>query len=199
VEFKDLVKSRYACRNYLEKPVPDEAIQELLEIARYSASGVNLQPWKIKVVADQPTKDKLGEASHGQAHVKNCSHLLVLCAETDYDGLIDQMVEAMKAAGAPEEQRSMLKDMATTHIASLPADEKLRVSEGNVYIMLGNIINGATSLGLASCPIGAFDLDEVTRILGLPKHVVPTIIVTVGYPADQKPPKSRYPLQDILI
>ena len=52
MEFKDLVKSRYACRNYLEKPVPDEAIPELLEIARYSASGVNLQPWKIKVGCD---------------------------------------------------------------------------------------------------------------------------------------------------
>jgi len=53
VEFKDIVKNRYACRQYQEKQVPEEIIRELLEIIGCAVSAINLQPWKIKVVSDQ--------------------------------------------------------------------------------------------------------------------------------------------------
>ena len=41
------------------------------------------EPWKIKVVADRETKEKLFPATWGMTHARDCSHLLVLCADTD--------------------------------------------------------------------------------------------------------------------
>ena len=69
-------------------PVREATIEELLEIIGMSVSAMNLQPWKIKVVRDQETKDKVFAATFGMNQVKACSHLLVMCADTDYPTLI---------------------------------------------------------------------------------------------------------------
>ncbi|HNS87677.1 MAG TPA: nitroreductase [Parvularculaceae bacterium] len=45
-----LLKSRISTRAFLDKPVPESEIREILEIAKFSPSGGNLQPWKVHVV-----------------------------------------------------------------------------------------------------------------------------------------------------
>jgi nitroreductase len=46
----------------------------------------------------------------------------------------------------------------------------------------------------------AFDPAEYSRILGLPATVVPTVLVSVGYPGGDAPAaKLRYPIEDILV
>ena len=83
MEFKDIIQQRYAVRQFEDRKVPEDLIQELLEMIVLTPSALNLQPWKIKVVSDQKTKDELYEGTWEQAHVKTCSHLLVLCADVD--------------------------------------------------------------------------------------------------------------------
>lgn len=45
-----LIRSRISTRAFLETPVPDAAIREILDTAKFAPSGGNLQPWKIYVV-----------------------------------------------------------------------------------------------------------------------------------------------------
>ncbi|MCB2098148.1 MAG: nitroreductase [Parvularculaceae bacterium] len=45
-----LLKSRISTRAFLDKPVSESDIREILEIAKFSPSGGNLQPWKVHVV-----------------------------------------------------------------------------------------------------------------------------------------------------
>jgi nitroreductase / dihydropteridine reductase len=199
VEFKEIVKNRYACRQYQDKKVPEETIRELLEIIVYSASAINLQPWRIKVVSDQETKDKLFPVAFNQEHVRGCSHLLVLCADTDYSAIIAKFDKTLVDAAAPEEVRGMLVGMATNISSGMNPEQQLTWSQNQVYIALGNAINGAYSLGLASCPMTAFQPTEFARILDLPANIVPTALVAVGYPADTFMGKMRYPVEEILI
>lgn len=199
MEFKEIVKNRYACRQYLDKKIPEETICELLEILRYSVSAINLQPWRIKVVSDQETKDKLFEATFGQTQVKTCSHLLVLCADVDYPAIISKFDKTLEAAGVSADMRSPLVEMAANVSSGMTPEQKLQWSQNQVHIMLGNAVNGAYSLGLASCPMTAFQADEVARILGLPANLVPTALVSVGYAADEFKGKMRYPVEEILI
>ena len=51
----------------------------------------------------------------------------------------------------------------------------------------------ATALGLGSCWVGAFDDEEVSRILNLPSYVKPVAILPVGYPREKhiKTPRER--------
>lgn len=44
------IVSRRAIRAFLSTAVPDDSIKAILDVARYSASGVNTQPWHVHVV-----------------------------------------------------------------------------------------------------------------------------------------------------
>lgn len=46
----DAIKNRISTRAFLDEPISKEAIYEILDIARYSPSSSNLQPWETIVV-----------------------------------------------------------------------------------------------------------------------------------------------------
>jgi nitroreductase len=83
-------------------------------------------------------------------------------------------------------------------VNSLTPEQLLQWSKEQVYIALGNTLNGAFSLGLGACPMTAFQADEFTKILGLPASLVPTVMVSVGYSAEEGAPKLRRSVSDIL-
>ena len=47
----EALQSRISCRAYLDKPVPQETIREILEKAKRAPSGGNLQPWHVYVLS----------------------------------------------------------------------------------------------------------------------------------------------------
>lgn len=47
----EALQSRISCRAFLDKPVPQETIREILEKAKRSPSGGNLQPWHVYVLS----------------------------------------------------------------------------------------------------------------------------------------------------
>jgi nitroreductase / dihydropteridine reductase len=199
MDFRDVVKNRYANRSYTERRVPEETIAELLDLMRYTCSALNLQPWRVKVVGDQEARDRLYEATWGEIQVKTCSHVLVLCADTDYPALIEKYERAMVAEGVDDAKRTHLVKAATEESEAMTAEQKLLWSQKQVYILLGNAVNGACALGLASCPMEAFYPDQVAQVLGLPAHLVPTVLVAVGYPAQHGSVWWRYTVDEILI
>jgi nitroreductase / dihydropteridine reductase len=198
MEFKDIVRQRYACRQYEDRKIPEDTIQELLAIIGCSVSAINLQPWKIKVVSDPKVLSELFAATFNQVQVRDCSHLLVLCADTDYVTLIDKMDKSLQAAGAPDEMRTAMVGLSRDVTASFSPEQLLHWSQCQVHIALGNAVNGAYSLGLGSCPMTAFKPPEFSRILGLPANLTPTAMVSLGYAADKPVPKRRYSVSEIL-
>ena len=46
----DAVRARKSVRAFLDTPVPDDVLRDLLELAARAPSGGNLQPWRIYVV-----------------------------------------------------------------------------------------------------------------------------------------------------
>lgn len=52
----DALQRRISTRAYLDKPVSEPMVRELLEVARWSPSGGNLQPWKVIAVGG-PARD----------------------------------------------------------------------------------------------------------------------------------------------
>ena len=55
----EAVKSRKSVRKFLEKPVSNNLISELLSKASRAPSGGNLQPWKIFIINDKSMSDFL--------------------------------------------------------------------------------------------------------------------------------------------
>src|SRR5918911_4558819 len=50
-----------AVKEYTPDPIPQGAIEDILEVGRWTASGGNRQPWQVVVVRDPEVKRKLGE------------------------------------------------------------------------------------------------------------------------------------------
>lgn len=46
----DALRSRISTRAFLDKPVSEAQIRDILDIARWSPSGGNLQPWRVHAV-----------------------------------------------------------------------------------------------------------------------------------------------------
>lgn len=56
----DAVKTRISTRAFTDEPVSLDAVKEILDIARFSPSSSNLQPWRTIVVAG-PQKDAISQ------------------------------------------------------------------------------------------------------------------------------------------
>ena len=199
MELKDIVKQRYATKQFDGKVIPQGKIDELLEIIRFAPSALNLQPWKIRIVTDLKDKKALLPATRSQGQVKTCSHLLVFCANTKKEDIIENINRLMKEEGTPEDLCTMRINMANGMFGKMSPRDKVEWVKCNVFLALGNAVNGAKSLGLDSCPMTGFDSAEYSRILKLPEHLVPTILCALGYGADKPIPKMRYSKEEILI
>jgi len=199
MEFKEIVMQRYATKKFDGKPVPEEKIDELLELVRFAPSGLNVQPWKIKVIADQKIKDSLVKATFNQQQIPTCSHLLVFCANTAVDEQIEKVDESLEKSGFPDAIRGMMINRAKGLTGNMSPEGKLAWAKCHVFLAMGNAVNGAKALGFDSCPMGGFDPEAYSRILGLPEHLVPTLLCPIGYAADKPIPKVRLPKEDIFF
>lgn len=64
---KDLRQSR----RFLDRPVPEAIVDDLLEVARWTGSAKNTQPWEFIVVEDPATKQALAGAGDYTAFLAN--------------------------------------------------------------------------------------------------------------------------------
>ena len=199
MQFNDIVMQRYATKKFDGKKIDKNKISDLLELVRFAPSALNLQPWKIKLVTDQKLKEELRKASNNQEQITTCSHLLVFCADTDYDGLIQRLDALMHKHGTPVEIKKMVIGMAREFTGKMTPEQKRAWSQAQTYLALGNALNGAKALGFDSCPMGGFDPAEYSRILKIPANLVPVMLCPVGYAADKPMPKIRFPVEDITF
>lgn len=64
-------------------------------------------------------------------------------------------------------------------------------------IALEHIVLAACELGLGSCWIGAFDENEVKKLLKIPEKYKVVALIPVGFPAESPPPRSRKEIHEI--
>lgn len=57
-----LLRGLRAIRNFRTDPVPDEALRDMLEVARWTGSARNVQPWALVVVRERATLEALAGA-----------------------------------------------------------------------------------------------------------------------------------------
>jgi FMN reductase (NADPH) len=68
-------------------------------------------------------------------------------------------------------------------------------------LMAENMVVAAESLGLGSCFLGMAPdhAEAIAREYRLPQRVFPLVQLTMGYPAEDPPPRPRYPLDFVLF
>lgn len=199
MDFEKIIHERYATKLFDGRKIPDSKVSKLLDMIRYAPSSFNIQPWKIIVITDANTKEKLAPASWNQPQITSCSHLLVFCADKDVAANIDRLEQLMIKNGAKPEDAKKYTDMMRNFEKNLNEEQKLAWAQRQAYLALGNALNGSKSLGFDSCPMEGFDPKEYAKILNLPANLVPTALCTIGNASDKPKPKLRFPEEEVFI
>jgi nitroreductase/dihydropteridine reductase len=200
MDFEEMVKQRYATKLFdKNRKVDEKLVDRLIEIIRLSPSSYNLQPWKIKIVKDDETKKKLFKASYNQPQVETCSHLLVFCVDTDVTSRLKKIEQAMREKCVEDEKIRNYNSMITQVVSSMSEKDLVNWLQKQLYIALANALNGAKYLGFDSCPMEGFDPKEYSKILNLPKNLIPTLLCPIGYAADKPREKVRLKKEDIVF
>lgn len=68
-------------------------------------------------------------------------------------------------------------------------------------LMAENMVMAAESLGLGSCFLGGtpYQAEKIAQQYKLPQRVFPLVQLAMGYPAEEPPPRPRYPLEFALF
>lgn len=80
MEFYDVIKTRRSIRSFLEKDIPDDVLEIVLEAARIAPSGNNRQPWQFVIVKDEKKKIEIAQACYEQDFVAEAPVVIICCA-----------------------------------------------------------------------------------------------------------------------
>jgi nitroreductase len=81
-EIVEFIRSRRQTRQFTDEPVSDADLQALLEIARWTGSAGNSQPWKFVVVRDAERRAALAATQPHTDFLKNSPLVIVPVMET---------------------------------------------------------------------------------------------------------------------
>jgi nitroreductase len=83
-------------RDYRPDPVPEDVLRDILDVARWTGSVSNTQPWTFIVVTDPETKRQMAKAAPYTAHIGIAP--VVVCVAREVKGLeIDNFDEGRLA------------------------------------------------------------------------------------------------------
>jgi len=192
----EAIQQRRSIRHFLNNPVPQEMIIQMLEAARLAPSGGNHQPWRFVVVTDFEEKQKLRQICFNQTFIDEAPVVFVACTDLSiYSSRASQSrYQELAAAGV----RS--RGNTPRSIPELDRQTKIHLATSNIYIAIEHIVLTATALGLGSCWIrGIEDPEAIKTLLGLPGDIVVVAALAVGYPQSVPPPRPRLSLEEIML
>ena len=72
------LRSLRAVRRFRPDPVPQRVVDDILEVARWSGSAANRQPWELVVIRDPKTLETLASIEGYARHLRNAPLGIVL-------------------------------------------------------------------------------------------------------------------------
>ena len=96
MDFLTLAKRRYACRQYQDRKVEPEKLQEILEAGRVAPTGANRQPQRLVVIQSKEGMERLARCTRDFG----APLAILVCAATDeawtrkYDGKMIADIDA---------------------------------------------------------------------------------------------------------
>ena len=188
------IRRRRTVRDFSDRPVEREIIENCLSAAGTTPSGANRQPWHFAVVSDPERKHQIRIAAEEEE-------------QEFYHGRAPGDWLAALAPFGTDDQKPFL-EIAPYLIAVFaqsyeltPTGEKVKnyYVQESVGIATGFLIAALHNAGLATLTHTPSPMKFLNQILGRPAHERPLVLLVVGYPATgaRVPDITRKPLDEI--
>ena len=194
-QFERLVKTRRSVRGFLDERVPDETIRKIFDLARWSPSGTNQQPWHICVasgeVRDQMRAEMMRRIADG----------VPIHTDHEPDGRVDDVVrnrkrgcakalyDAMGIAWEDKAGRAAAYELnysffGAPHAAFICIDDVYGVQTvADVGMFTQTLMLAMTAYGVASCAQGTLRNypDLVRETFGLGEEMKVLFGISFGF------------------
>lgn len=168
MDFFEVLKKRHSIRKFKPDRIPEDKLIKIFDAINSAPSAGNLQAYEVFVVEDKESLKRLSRSAFDQEFIHQAPVALVFCANPSRSGW---------RYGLRGERLYSIQD-ATIACA---------------YAQLS-----ATALGLGSVWVGAFNTDEVLKVIGSPSGLIPIAILPIGYPDEEPEITSRRALDDLI-
>lgn len=188
------------------KKISAEQLDQLLSAIQLAPSSLGLQSFKVIVVQDAETREKLRAAGNNQPQITDSSTLFVFASQTSLDEAFGKKFIDLVAGvrNVARESLAGYEQMILGKLSSLTDEQKLAWSHKQTYIALGVLVSAAAELGIDAAPMEGFNATQFDEILGLNELGLTTsVIAAVGYRAEDdiysKMLKVRRPKSELFI
>lgn len=184
METKEAIRTRRSVKVYdPDYHLSDEQLEELLELTTLAPSAWNFQHYQIVVIRDSEQKKRLRQASFNQEKVEQASVTIVICGDLHAYQRAERIAREFADKGyygenGAEKVAEQAKIMYDTYANNPQKAREEAVRSASLAAM--SLMIAANDMGLASCPMIGFDPDAVKQVIGLPAHLFPAIMITVG-------------------
>lgn len=179
MELINAIRSHRSIREYEDREVSQDLLDDILEAGIRASSSGNMQTYSIIVTKDKELRKKLYTAHMEQPMVVDAPVLVTFCAD------FNRMRKWLALNDAPVHFDNFMSLMIGAIDATLASQ---------------NCALAAENAGLGICYMGSTlaNCDQIGEILGLPENVVPIVGFSLGYPAENPAPRDRLPMQGIV-
>lgn len=193
--FYEDIKRRRSVREFADRPVPGEIIEDCLRAAGTAPNGANMQPWHFVVVQDADVKKRIRKAAEEEER------------EFYERRAPDEWLEALAPLGT-DQKKPFLEE--APYLIVIFAEKYGRTKDGDkvtnyyvkesVGIATGMLITAIHNVGLASLTHTPSPMSFLNEILDRPSNENPFLILVVGYPKDDAtvPDISKKKLGEIV-
>ncbi len=168
MELFEVIRNRRSIRAYKKQSLPPGTVEKLLDAARWAPSAGNIQPWAFVVATSLDVKHDLCLAAYNQKDVEEAPVVIVVCADEK---------RASESYGERGKKLYCLQDTAAA---------------------VQNILLSAHSLGLGSCWVGAFNEEQVRKVIKAPEGMKPVALIILGCPDEAPAARAKRPLSEIM-
>ena len=210
---RDLLKRRYACRDYdPNRKISDQDFHLILEAGQLAPSSYGFEPWHFLVIESESLKQDLAPIALGaQKALASASHFVIILSRTQaslrYDApYIGYMMREIQ--GLPEDFCEFKQqrfetfqkedfDLLSTERATFDWASK------QSYLALAQMMQVAALRGIDSLVMEGFNRQAVTDLLterGLidPSEWGVSVMVSFGYGLGSVPRKTRQSLDQLV-
>ena len=192
--FYEQIAKRRTVREFSDRPVPNEVIEDCIRAAGTAPNGANLQPWHFVVVSDPGIKHQIRVAAEEEER-------------EFYSGRAPkEWLDALAPLGTDENKPfletapCLIAIFGQSHGVSAEGKKfkNYYVTE-SVGIATGILITAVHNAGLVSLTHTPSPMNFLNEILGRPGNERPFLLLVVGYPAStvRVPKISKKPLSEI--
>ncbi|WP_371263725.1 nitroreductase family protein [Paenibacillus sp. UNC496MF] len=196
---EEVMRARASVRQYKrDVAIPQETLNEILELAAAAPSSWNLQQWRFLVIQKQEQKDLILPIAYGQKQVSDASAVVVVLGDLQAHVTGREIYEAAARDGyVPKDVAdNLIKQIEGAYgIEQIARDE----ANKNAGLAAMQLMLAAKAKGYDTVPMGGFDKAKLVEALNIPPRYIPVMMIPIGEAATPARPSGRLPLSQLVI